>query len=88
MSNTDHTAFGPFYVSGVILAPGTSDQLGEFHCWGWIRHRNSGNLHDRLQSDRRVGPTDRIEQTHEKPLGFCAKGFLLLRDSSRPDDRA
>lgn len=33
---------GPFYVSGVILAPGTSttigtDVIGTFHCWGWIR---------------------------------------------------
>jgi hypothetical protein len=34
--------FGPFYVSGDILAPGTSttigtDGIGTFHCWGWIR---------------------------------------------------
>lgn len=33
---------GPFYVSGEILAPGTSttigtDLIGTFHCWGWIR---------------------------------------------------
>ena len=33
---------GPFYVSGKILAPGTSttigtDVIGTFHCWGWIR---------------------------------------------------
>ena len=33
---------GPFYVSGEILAPGTStmigsDVIGTFHCWGWIR---------------------------------------------------
>ena len=33
---------GPFYVSGEILAPGTSttigtDVIGTFHCWGWVR---------------------------------------------------
>lgn len=28
---------GPFYVSGAILAPGTSTGIGTFHCWGWIR---------------------------------------------------
>ena len=26
-----------FYVSGDILAPGTTAQIGSFHCWGWIR---------------------------------------------------
>ena len=33
----DPTGVGAFYVSGSILAPGTSRDIGTFHCWGWIR---------------------------------------------------
>ncbi|MCH7901736.1 MAG: hypothetical protein IH818_12650 [Acidobacteria bacterium] len=29
-------ATGAFYVSGVIFAPGTFDQIGDFLCWGYI----------------------------------------------------
>jgi hypothetical protein len=29
---------GAFYVSGDILAPGTTDHIGDFHCWGFIRN--------------------------------------------------
>jgi hypothetical protein len=29
---------GAFYVSGVLLTPGTSDTIGTFHCWGFIRN--------------------------------------------------
>ena len=28
---------GTFYVSGEIFAPGTSDHIGDFNCWGYIR---------------------------------------------------
>jgi hypothetical protein len=28
---------GAFYVSGDILSVGTTDEIGSFHCWGWIR---------------------------------------------------
>jgi hypothetical protein len=27
---------GPFYVPGLIFAPGTSNQIGDFHCWGFF----------------------------------------------------
>ena len=27
---------GPFYIPGLIFAPGTSNQIGDFHCWGWF----------------------------------------------------
>ena len=27
---------GPFYVGGNIFDPGTGEQIGLFHCWGWI----------------------------------------------------
>ena len=29
-------AGGPFYVGGTIFDPDTGDQIGSFHCWGWI----------------------------------------------------
>ena len=25
---------GPFYIPGLIFDPGTSNQIGDFHCWG------------------------------------------------------
>ncbi len=27
---------GPFYVGGNIFDPDTGEQIGLFHCWGWI----------------------------------------------------
>jgi len=27
---------GPFYIPGAIHSPGTTDNIGEFHCWGFF----------------------------------------------------
>ncbi|MEE8406093.1 MAG: hypothetical protein V3S32_02975 [Acidimicrobiia bacterium] len=34
---------GPFYVSGDILTPGTSDNIGRFQCWGFISAKAPGD---------------------------------------------
>ncbi len=36
----DFQGSGPgaaFYVSGILSTPGTTDTIGTFHCWGFIR---------------------------------------------------
>jgi hypothetical protein len=27
---------GPFYIPGVIYEPGTTNEIGKFHCWGFF----------------------------------------------------
>ena len=27
---------GPFYVGGILKDPDTNEEIGFFHCWGWI----------------------------------------------------
>lgn len=27
---------GPFYIPGVVHSPGTTDNIGDFHCWGFF----------------------------------------------------
>jgi hypothetical protein len=52
-TGSDGGATGAFYVSGEILAPGTSDHLGGFHCWGWIRPDNTGVVNQEFAIDGR-----------------------------------
>ncbi len=46
-------ATGAFYVSGDILAPGTTDKIGTFHCWGWIRPDDLGIVNQEFSIDGR-----------------------------------
>lgn len=32
---------GPFYISGTIFVHGTSEAIGEFHCWGYFAQGGS-----------------------------------------------
>ena len=46
-------ATGAFYVSGDILAPGTTDVIGTFQCWGWIRPDDLGVVNQEFAIDGR-----------------------------------